>query len=139
MKKIFGFSAIAATVFILAGCQTTAQSFNGKSGYQIIEQGNGHATLSYVLSGNSRNDQSKFQSACQQVLGNHQQYNVQVVSTSEIINPTHTAEFGRQIGKTNTKFGLSNTPNLYNNDIPGASAGLDAKPTTLRLIRFTCA
>lgn len=138
MIKTLGFLGLSTTLILLVGCQSTAQQFNGQSGYQIIEQGNDTATLSYALSGNTQKDQPKLQNACQQVLGPNKTYNVKVISSSEIANNTTLPQFGRQIGNTNTKFGLSNTPDLYNNDIPGTAAALNTKPTTLRLIHFNC-
>lgn len=139
MKKILLAFALTGCTLTLTACQTTSQPFNGQSGYKIIEQGNGSATLTYALSGNMRNDDAKLQSACQQVLGSHKTYTVNVTDTSEIINQNNSPEFGRQIGNSNTKFGLSNTPDLHNSDLSGTTAALDVRPTTLRLIRFTCA
>lgn len=137
MQKLSTLFLIGLASTWLFGCQSTAKQFNGQSGFQIIDQTENTATLSYALSGSTRNDLTKLQSACQQVLGKNKQYNVNVTSTSEITNTANTPEFGRQIGQSNTKFGLSNTPDLYNNSST-SNAALEARPATLRLFRFTC-
>lgn len=139
MKKIllaFTFTGCALTI---TACQTTSHEFNGQSGYKVIEQGNGSAVMTYALSGNTHNDATKLQNACKQILGSNKTYQVNVTNTSEIINQNNSPEFGRQIGNSNTKFELSNTPDLYNSDLSGTTAALDVRPSTLRLIRFTCA
>lgn len=138
MQKLSTFLMIGLAATWLSGCQSTAKEFNGQSGFQIIDQTQTTATLSYALSGNTRNDLAKLQSACQQVLGSQKQYKVNVTNTSEIANVADAPEFGRQIGQTNTKFGLSNTPDLYNTSSSATNAALEARPSTLRLFRFTC-
>lgn len=138
MQKLSTFFVIGLSALWLTGCQTTAKEFNGQSGFQIINKTESTATLSYALAGNTRNDLTKLQSACQQVLGSNKQYKVQVTSTSEIANVADAPEFGRQIGQSNTKFGLSNTPDLYTNNSTATNAGLEARPSTLRLFRFNC-
>jgi hypothetical protein len=138
MKIILCILGLTASTFLLTACQTTSHEFNGQSGYRVIEQSNGSAVMSYALSGSTRNDAAKLQNACKQVLGTNKTYQVNVTNTGEIINQIESPEFGRQIGNTNTKFGLSNTPDLYNTDVSGTNAALEARPSTLRLIRFTC-
>lgn len=138
MKKILLAFTFSSFTFALTACQTTSHEFNGQSGYKIIEKGQNYANLSYALSGNTRHDAAKLQSACKQVLGQHKTYSVKVTNTSEIINSAETTEYGRQIGNSNTKFGLSNTPDHYNSDLSGTKAALEARPSTLRLINFSC-
>jgi hypothetical protein len=137
MNKKIQFLFFGLVGFTLLGCQTASQ-FNGQSGYQVIEQSKDRAILTYALSGNTRNDDGKLQSACKQVLGSDRSYNVSVLNTGEIINTSNQPEFGRQIGNSNTKFGLSNTPDLYNSNVNGTNPALEAKPATLRVIRFSC-
>lgn len=138
MQKLTTLLTITLATAWLTGCQSTAKEFNGQSGFQVIEKSDTSAVLSYALSGNTRNDLAKLQSACQQVLGSNKQYNVQVTSTSEIPNVADAPQFGRQIGQSNTKIGLSNTPDLYNSSSSATNAALEARPSTLRLFRFTC-
>ena len=139
MKKILLSCTFIGCSLGLTACQTTSHEFNGQSGYKVIEQSNGSAVMTYALSGSTRNDAAKLQNACKQVLGSNKTYQVNVTNTGEIVNAVVNPEFGRQIGNSNTKFGLSNTPDLYNTDVSGTNAALEARPTTLRLIRFTCA
>lgn len=138
MQKLTTLLLIGLATTLITGCQSTAKEFNGQSGFKIIEKGQNTATLSYALGGSTRHDLAKMQSACQQVLGSNQQYKVQVINSSEIINPQTAPEFGRQIGNSKTKFELSNTPNLYNTDLSSNNAVMEAPPATLRLFRFTC-
>ncbi len=66
-------------------------------------------------------------------------FKLNILSINEIANPATTAQqYGRQIGNSRASFGLSNTPDLRNTDDLGAQNALDARPATLRVVRYTC-
>ena len=138
MKKTIGFAVLAMTV-IVSGCQTTAHEFNGKSGYQVIEKTDNSASMSYILSGQLKYDQSKLQASCKSVLGANKDYQVNVISTQEVVNTNiNQTEYGRQIGNSRTNISLSNTPDLYNSENYATREALEARPSMLRVIRYTC-
>ncbi|WP_216934084.1 MULTISPECIES: hypothetical protein [unclassified Acinetobacter] len=139
MKRTTVILAIAASSWVLSACQTAPHQFNGKSGYEVLERSANTATLSYTLSGRPSQDERRLQASCKQVLGNSKTYNIQILSMNEIPNPTAEQEqYGRQLGNSRTQISLSNTPDLYNSENPGAREALDARPTTMRVIRYTC-
>ena len=139
MKRTTVILALAASSFMLSACQMAPHQFNGKSGYEILERSGNTATLSYTLSGRPNQDERKLQAACQQTLGGSKTYNIQILSTNEISNPTAEQEnYGRQLGNSRTQISLSNTPDLHNSENPGAREALEARPTTMRVIRYTC-
>ena len=139
MKRTTVILALAASSFMLSACQTAPHQFNGKSGYEILERSGNTATLSYTLSGRPSQDENRLQAACRHVLGNSKTYNIQILSTDEISNPTAEQEnYGRQLGNSRTQISLSNTPDLHNSQNPGAREALEARPTTMRVIRYTC-
>ena len=123
----------------LTACQTAPQQFNGQTGYEILERSENTATLSYTLAGRPSQDENRLQAACRQVLGSSKSYNIQIINSQEIVNPTpEQVQYGRQLGDSRTQISLSNTPDLYNSENPGAREALDARPTTVRVIRYTC-
>ena len=139
MKKTTVILSLAASAFVVSACQTAPQQFNGQSGYEILERSGNTATLSYTLSGRPNQDERRLQAACQQALGGSKTYNIQIISSNEISNPTVQPDhYGRQLGISRSQISLSNTPDLYNSENPGAREALDARPTTLRVIRYTC-
>ncbi len=139
--KLLALGTAAVTLTALTACQTAPRAFNGQSGYQIESQSADTATLAYTLAGrqNQQLDADKLQRACQKVLGGGKTYKLNILSVNEIANPAlDNTQFGRQIGKTHTNFGLSNTPDLRNSDNLGNMQALDARPATLRVVRYTC-
>ncbi|CAB1214354.1 hypothetical protein [Acinetobacter bouvetii] len=136
--KLLGLGFIALG---LVACQSTPRQYNGNVGYQVESQSNGSATLAYTLAGrqNQQMDESKLQRACQKVLGGNKQYKIAILSISEIANPAiQTPEYGRQLGHSRTSIGLSNTPDLYNSEDYATRQALEARPATLRVVRYTC-
>ena len=140
--KLIGCLAMAMT---LTACQNSSKPFNGSTGYQVESQTANSATIAYTLSGRQdrndrKKDEQKLQSACQKVLGSHQNYRISLLSSNEIANPNAipTEHYGRQIGNSRTSIGLSNTPDLYNNENLATREALDTRPATLRVIRYTC-
>lgn len=139
MKKTTGIFAVICLSTFMTACQTTSQEFNGKSGYQIIDKTASTATMNYILSGHAKYDQHKLQASCQSVLGAQRNYTVNVLNTQEIVNSTvEPVNYGRQIGNSRTSIGLSNTPDLHNNDNLATREALEVRPTMLRSIRYTC-
>ena len=136
--KILGLSCI---VLALAGCQTTPRQYNGITGYQIESQDNNSAILAYTLAGRADRelDKEKLQRACQKVLGAQNEYRLTILSINEIANPAlQTEQYGRQLGQSRTSIGLSNTPDLYNNENIANRQSLDARPSTLYVVRYMC-
>jgi len=139
MKKIAFLLTASLSGLALSACQSTPQSYNGQTGYEVIEQGTNSATLRYTLSGKASRDEVRLQSACRQVLGSSKNWNVTVLSTNEISNTAlPDQQYGRQLGNTRAQISLSNTPDLYNTESPGVRDALNARPSTLRVIQFTC-
>ncbi len=125
----------------LAACQSTPRQYNGNVGYQIESQSANSATLAYTLLGrkNQTVDETKLQRACQKVLGLNKQYKVDILSISEIANPAiQTPQYGRQLGQSRTSLSLSNTPDLHNRENMATREALEARPTTLSVVRYTC-
>lgn len=140
MKKYILF-LILGSAFGLSACQSTPRQYNGNVGYQIETQSSNSATLAYTLAGrqNQSMDENKLQRACQKVLGTHQQYKLSILSINEIANTAVQSEqFGRQIGQSRTNIGLSNTPDLHNSENYATRQSLEARPSTLRVVRYTC-
>ncbi len=126
----------------LSACQSTPQSHNGVTGYQIESRTENSATLAYTLAlrTNETIEEYKLQKACQKVLGEHKTYKLTILSSNEIINPALAQQnpYGVQIGKSRTSFEFSNTPNLTNSEDYATRQALETKPSTLRVIRYTC-
>lgn len=137
--KILGLGCFA---LVLAGCQTTPRQYNGIIGYQIESQDNNSATLAYTLAGrvDRKLDEEKLQRACQKVLNNKQIYTLKVLSVNEIPNPAAVspAQAGIRLGKSHTTFSLSDTPDLNNSEGYATRQALETKPSTLRVVRYTC-
>ena len=136
--KLLGLGFIALG---LAACQSTPRQDNGYTGYQIESQSKNTATLAYTLAGrqNQQKDENKLQRACQKVLGANKQYTLSILSINEIVNPaTQPEKSGRQIGNSRTSIRLSNTPDLYNSEDYATRQALNTRPSTLRVVRYTC-
>ncbi|OTG90292.1 hypothetical protein B9T34_07190 [Acinetobacter sp. ANC 3813] len=142
MKITYKFLALSLAAVTLTACQSAPRAYNGQSGYQIENQSANSATLAYTLAGrqNQQLDENKLQRACQKVLDVNKTFKLTILSINEIANPasSQSEQFGRQIGNSRTSFGLSNTPDLRNSDNLGAQQALDARPATLRVVRYTC-
>lgn len=139
MKKIYKVLALGLVSVGLAACQTTAQQYNGRSGYKVIEQTKDTATLAYVLSGSTKNDERKFQASCQEVLGTNKTYTVKVLTMQEVPNKADNGVgFGRQIGNSRTSISLTDSPSLHDSEGYATRYALDATPTMLRAVTFTC-
>ena len=138
-KLAYLFTFISPVLFL--GCQTTAQQFNGKSGYEIVSQSKQTTTLKYTLSANADQAkvQAKLQSACQQVLGSDKTYMINILGSSEVnTQVTNPSAQGVNIGQTRATFGLSNTPSLSGTDDYASRQGLETQPRTLNVILYTC-
>lgn len=141
MNNTYKLLGLGFTALGLAACQSTPRQYNGNVGYQIESQSANSATLAYTLSGrkNQTVDETKLQRACQKVLGSNKQYKVDILSISEIANPAiQTPQYGRQLGQSRTSLSLSNTPDLHNRENMATREALEARPTTLSVVRYTC-
>ena len=127
----------------LMACQTTSQQFNGQTGYQIEQQSASTATLIYTLASkqNATREMQKLHDACQQTLGNTKTYNINVIDSQEIIANTATTASPNNVtlGNTRASFGFSNTPDMSkNNEAYSAQQITETRPTTLKVVRYTC-
>ena len=142
MKKTVQFLGLSFIAFGLAACQSTPQQYNGQVGYRVESQTTNSATLAYSLAGrqNQDLDEKKLQRACQKVLGSNKTYTLQILSINEIANPAAAPSdsYGRQIGNSRTTIGLSNTPDLHSSEDYATRQALEARPSTLRIVRYTC-
>lgn len=142
MKKftlILSFSAIALS---LAACQSTPRQYNGVTGYQIENKTATTATIAYTLAGRANRDldENKLQRACQKTLNTTQKYKLNVLSTNEIANPnfSQNERQGVQLGQSRASFGLSNTQSYNSSEDLATRQALDARPSTLHVVRYTC-
>jgi len=141
MKIAYKLLALGLTLMTLSACQSAPRAYNGQSGYQVEKQDANSATLAYTLAGrqNQQLDENKLQRACQKVIGQNRVFKLQILSINEIANPVaETTQYGRQIGNSRANFGLSNTPDLRNSDNLGAMNALEARPSTLHVVRYSC-
>lgn len=135
--KLFSITALMG----LAACQSVPQNYNGSTGYEVESQNDTSAVLTYTLAGrqNQQLDANKLQAACEKVLGEGQQYQIQVLSIQEIANPYQSeSQYGRQIGQSRTSFSLSNTKELHSDQDYATLQALEARPSTLHVVRYTC-
>lgn len=140
MQNMYKLAALSA-VILLTGCQSTPRSYNGLTGYAVESKSETQATLAYTLAGrqNQQLDINKLQTACKKVLGSQKNYQIQVLSINEIANPKQYEEsYGRQIGNTRTQFALSNTKELHSEQDYATLQALEARPSTLHVVRYTC-
>ena len=141
MKMAYKLLALGMAAITLTACQSAPRAYNGQSGYQIESKSADSATLAYTLAGrqNQQLDENKLQRACQKVLGVNKTFKLSILSVNEIANPAlQTEQYGRQLGQSRTSIGLSNTPDLYNNENIANRQSLDARPSTLYVVRYMC-
>ncbi|MDH0032103.1 MULTISPECIES: hypothetical protein [unclassified Acinetobacter] len=139
MKKTNLLIIVSGTLLV-AACQSTPHQYNGVTGYEIESKTATSATLAYTLAarGNSDVDEKKLQHACKQVLGMEKTYKISILSVNEIMNPTKQEQYGVQLGNSRATFGLSNSPDLNNSEGYATRQALETRPTTLKVVRYTC-
>ena len=139
MKKTNLLIIVSGTLLV-AACQSTPHQYNGVTGYKIENKTTTSATLTYTLAarGNSEVDEKKLQHACKQVLGMEKTYKISILSVNEIMNPTKQEQYGMQLGNSRATFGLSNSPDLNNTEGYATRQALETRPTTLKVVRYTC-
>ncbi|MEB3753451.1 hypothetical protein [Acinetobacter sp. MD2(2019)] len=133
--KLMSFALFAAG---LSACQNMPQSYNGNSGYKVESQSSNSAIISYTLAvhANQNVNTTKLENVCKRVLGSNQNYKVDILSSSEIINPASLPQqSGVQIGSSNATFGLSNTSS---NDNVTLRNTMQTHPSTLTVVRYRC-
>ena len=142
MSKILGSFVIGALSVSLMACQSTPRKFNGNTGYQIENQTENSATISYTMAGRANHDvdEQKLQRACQKTLNTQQRFDITIISVNEIANPNmeQTDRSGIQIGQSRATFGLSNTQSYNSSDDRATMAALEARPSTLNVVRYIC-
>ena len=139
MKKTNLLIIVSGTLLV-AACQSTPHQYNGVTGYKIENKTTTSATMTYTLAarGNSEVDEKKLQHACKQVLGMEKTYKISILSVNEIMNPTKQEQYGVQLGNSRATFGLSNSPDLNNTEGYATRQALETRPTTLKVVRYTC-
>ena len=139
MKKTNLLIIVSGTLLV-AACQSTPHQYNGVTGYKIENKTTTSATLAYTLAArvNSDVDEKKLQHACKQVLGMEKTYKISILSVNEIMNPTKQEQYGVQLGNSRATFGLSNSPDLNNTEGYATRQALETRPTTLKVVRYTC-
>ena len=139
MKKTNLLIIVSGTLLV-AACQSTPHQYNGVTGYKIENKTTTSATLTYTLAarGNSEVDEKKLQHACKQVLGMEKTYKISILNVNEIMNPTKQEQYGVQLGNSRATFGLSNSPDLNNSEGYATRQALETRPTTLKVVRYTC-
>jgi len=141
MKKSLLF-LITGSVIVLTACQSTPRQYNCNTGYQVENKTASSATLAYTLAGRSNQqlDERKLQRACQQVLGTTQTYKLSILSINEIANPAanQSSQDGLQVGNSRMSVGLMDSPSLNNSEGYATRQALDTKPSTLKVVRYTC-
>ncbi len=139
MKKTNLLIIVSGTLLV-AACQSTPHQYNGVTGYKIENKTKTSATLTYTLAarGNSDVDEKKLQHACKQVLAMEKTYKISILSVNEIMNPTKQEQYGVQLGNSRATFGLSNSPDLNNTEGYATRQALETRPTTLKVVRYTC-
>ena len=139
MKKTNLLIIVSGTLLV-AACQSTPHQYNGVTGYKIENKTTTSATLTYTLAarGNSEVDEKKLQHACKQVLGMEKTYKISIRNVNEIMNPTKQEQYGVQLGNSRATFGLSNSPDLNNTEGYATRQALETRPTTLKVVRYTC-
>ena len=139
MKKTNLLIIVSGTLLV-AACQSTPHQYNGVTGYKIENKTTTSATLAYTLAarGNSEVDEKELQHACKQVLGMEKTYKISTLSVNEIMNPTKQEQYGVQLGNSRATFGLSNSPDLNNTEGYATRQALETRPTTLKVVRYTC-
>ncbi|ENV11354.1 MULTISPECIES: hypothetical protein [Acinetobacter] len=131
---------IMSGALVLAACQSSPHQYNGTTGYQIENKTATSATVAYTLAARSNSDldEKKLQHACKQILGADKTYKLAVLSVNEIVNPTQQEQYGVKIGNSRATFGLSNSPDLNNSEGYATRQALETRPSTLKVVRYTC-
>ncbi|MBJ9957991.1 hypothetical protein [Acinetobacter courvalinii] len=139
MKKTNLFFLVSGTLLI-AACQSSPHQYNGVTGYQIENKTTTSATIAYTLAAHSNRDidEKKLQYACKQVLGAEKNYKISVLSVNEIMNPTQQEQYGVKLGNSRATFGLSNSPDFNNSEGYATRQALEARPATLKVVRYNC-
>ncbi|EKU56670.1 hypothetical protein KTH73_06270 [Acinetobacter courvalinii] len=139
MKKTNLFFLVSGTLLI-AACQSSPHQYNGVTGYQIENKTTTSATIAYTLAAHSNRDidEKKLQHACKQVLGAEKNYKISVLSVNEIMNPTQQEQYGVKLGNSRATFGLSNSPDFNNSEGYATRQALEARPATLKVVRYNC-
>ncbi|MBJ8419575.1 hypothetical protein [Acinetobacter courvalinii] len=139
MKKTNLFFLVSGTLLI-AACQSSPHQYNGVTGYQIENKTTTSATIAYTLAAHSNRDidEKKLQHACKQVLGAEKNYKISVLSVNEIMNPTQQEQYGVKLGNSRATFGLSNSPDFNNSEGYVTRQALEARPATLKVVRYNC-
>ncbi|WP_293746227.1 hypothetical protein [uncultured Acinetobacter sp.] len=139
MKKTNLF-IIVTSALVITACQSTPHKFNGVTGYQIENKTTTSATIAYTLAARTNQDldQKKLQHACNQVLGVGKTYKISILSVNEIINTAQQEQYGVKLGNSRATFGLSNSPDFNNSEGYATRQALETRPTTLKVIRYTC-
>ena len=140
MKKTNLF-IIVTSALVITACQSTPHKFNGVTGYQIENKTTTSATIAYTLAARTNQDldQKKLQHACNQVLGVGKTYKISILSVNEIINTAQQEQYGVKLGNSRATFGLSNSPDFNNSEGYATRQALETRPTTLKVIPYTCA
>ncbi len=139
MKKTNLFLIISSAVLITA-CQSMPHQFNGVTGYQIENKTTTSATIAYTLAARNNQDldEKKLQHACNQVLGIGKTYKISILSVNEIINTAQQEQYGVKLGNSRATFGLSNSPDFNNSEGYATRQALETRPSTLKVVRYTC-
>ena len=139
MKKTNLFLIISSAVLITA-CQSTPHQFNGVTGYQIENKTTTSATIAYTLAARNNQDldEKKLQHACNQVVGIGKTYKISILSVNEIINTAQQEQYGVKLGNSRATFGLSNSPDFNNSEGYATRQALETRPSTLKVVRYTC-
>ena len=139
MKKTNLFLIISSAVLITA-CQSMPHQFNGVTGYQIENKTTTSATIAYTLAARNNQDldEKKLQHACNQVLGIGTTYKISILSVNEIINTVQQEQYGVKLGNSRATFGLSNSPDFNNSEGYATRQALETRPSTLKVVRYTC-
>ena len=142
MTKIISCIGLSAITLALSACQSTPRQYNGVTGFQIENQTATSATIAYTLAGRANRDldENKLQRACQKVLHNQKGYKLNILSVNEIANPNSTPSTheGVQLGQSRASFGLSNTQSYNSTEDMATRQALDARPSSLHVVRYTC-
>ncbi|MBF7687032.1 hypothetical protein [Acinetobacter rathckeae] len=140
MKKLYATLATSSVVLLLSACQTSPQAYNGHTGYQVEQRTSQDAIINYTLAAkaNANSNTAKLQNACKKVLGSQQDYKIEILSNSEIINPANTpSSYGIGIGQSKTSFELAQINNTTDQSTAARTA-LNTHPQTLNVIRYRC-
>lgn len=140
LQKFRCVTFMVATVLALSACQTS-QVYNGSSGYQVLIKNEQFAILNYTLAvrGDAVN-QAKLQSACQAVLGKGREYQIEILSRQEIVNPQTSREAEHYVvfPRSKVQFGLSNAPHQHDTQGYATRQALDVQPTMLSVVQYRC-